>query len=389
MSWLLVILGFSALIILHEAGHFVAAKATGMRVERFFLFFGPKLVSFKRGETEYGIGTIPLGGYVKIAGMEWPGSRRHDEAQKVDGTDSTELEPGELPELPSNEPDPRGYLSQPIWKRMVVIGAGPAVNIALAFAVFFFVAFDFPEGDGTIKSVMPGSPAAIAHLRPGDRLVSVDGKSFAGMEKEQRLLKFGDLVSAHKCPEIPPVAGCKASTPAVLGIDRNGHLGTVRVYPTYVPKEKRVLLGIRYAAVPAAATAGEAASFALNKMWFVASRTFNVVSHIFESRQRKEISSVVGIGDVGHEVVGLGVVPSLMLLALVSLSLGLLNLMPFLPLDGGHIFWSLVEKVRGKPVSFRVIEGASALGLVLIATLMFIGLSNDIGRLSGEGFHVR
>ena len=114
MSWLLVFLGFSLLIILHEAGHFFAAKATGMRVERFFLFFGPKLVSVKRGETEYGIAAIPLGGYVKITGMN----------------------PEE--ELPP-EVEHRAYYHQPVWKRIVVIGAGPAVNIALAFVILFFL----------------------------------------------------------------------------------------------------------------------------------------------------------------------------------------------------------------------------------------------------------
>ena len=99
MSWVLIFLGFSALIILHEAGHFLAAKATGMRVEKFFLFFGPKLVSVKRGETEYGIGSIPAGGYVKISGM-------HPEDK-----------------LPPEE-EHRGYYEQPVWKRIVVIGAG-------------------------------------------------------------------------------------------------------------------------------------------------------------------------------------------------------------------------------------------------------------------------
>src|SRR3954447_17230973 len=119
MSWLLVFLGFCLLIVLHEGGHFVAAKATGMRVERFFLFFGPTIWSFRRGETEYGIKAIPLGGYVKITGMN----------------------PEE--EIPPEVED-RAYYRQPVWKRIVVIGAGPAVNIVLAFAillgVFYFAA---------------------------------------------------------------------------------------------------------------------------------------------------------------------------------------------------------------------------------------------------------
>ena len=110
MNWLLIFLGFALLIILHEGGHYFAAKATGMRVERFFLFFGPTLWSFKRGETEYGVKAIPLGGYVKISGMN----------------------PEE--ELPP-EAEHRAYYRQKVWKRIVVIAAGPAVNIVLAFAI--------------------------------------------------------------------------------------------------------------------------------------------------------------------------------------------------------------------------------------------------------------
>lgn len=364
MSWLFVFLGFSALIVLHEAGHFFAAKATGMRVERFFLFFGPTLFSVKRGETEYGVKAIPLGGYVKISGMS----------------------PEE--ELPAAVAH-RAYYRQPVWKRIVVIAAGPAVNIGLAFALFFFVAFHYPEADSTIGSLKAGSPAAASTLKPGDRLISVDGKSFAGVSVDKRLARFGHTISAHKCPEKSPTKGCRSSTPVELGIERGRERRTVMVYPAYDPTNKRTLVGIEYAVVPAAATAAGAASFAWDKMWLVASGTAHVFSHIFESKQRKQISGVVGISDVGHQVVDFGIYPSLLLLALVSLSLGLINLLPILPLDGGHIFWSLVEKLRGRPVSLRVMERASIIGFALVAMLFFIGLNNDIGHLTGEGFNVR
>lgn len=364
MSWLFVFLGFSALIILHEGGHFVAAKATGMRVERFFLFFGPTIWSFKRGETEYGVKAIPLGGYVKISGMN----------------PEEEL----LPEV-----EPRAYCRQPVWKRIVVIGAGPAVNIALAFAILFFVAFGYPEANNTIRSVRTGSPAAAAMLHRGERLVSVDGKAFSDAGGEERLARFSEQVSTHKCPGGHPSKGCRASTPAKLGIESGGRLRTLSVYPTYDSTVKRMLVGIEYEQDPAAATPAGAASFAWGKMWLVASGTFHVFSHIFESQQRKQISGVVGVSDVGHQVVDLGIYPSLLLLALVSLSLGLINLLPILPLDGGHIFWSLVEKLRGRPVSLQVMERASIVGFALVAMLFFIGLDNDIGRITGEGFHVR
>lgn len=364
MSWLLVFLGFSLLIVLHEAGHFFAAKATGMRVERFFLFFGPTIWSFKRGETEYGVKAIPLGGYVKISGMS----------------------PEE--ELPP-EVEPRAYCRQPVWKRIVVIGAGPAVNIALAFVILFYVAFGYPQFDNTIGSVRADSPAAAAGLQPGDRLVSVDGRSLSGVNTEKRLLRFGHLISAHKCPQKQPSRGCRATTPVELGIQQRGRIREVTAYPAYDPAAKRTLVGIEYGTAPSATTSAGAISFAWDKMWLVASGTFHVFSHIFEAEQRKQISGVVGISDVGHQTVDLGVYPSLLLLALVSLSLGLINLLPILPLDGGHIFWSLVEKLRGEPVSLRVMERASIIGFALVAMLFFIGLNNDIGRLTGESFNAR
>src|ERR671911_972708 len=152
MTWLLAFLGFAVLIILHEAGHFFAAKAVGMRVERFALFFPPLIAKRKRGETEYAIGSIPLGGYVKITGMN----------------------PAE--DIPPEHAH-RAYYRQPVWKRVVVIAAGPAVNIAIAFALLagIYWANGTEEPPSRVASVNAGSPAA-AVLKPGDELVAVDGK---------------------------------------------------------------------------------------------------------------------------------------------------------------------------------------------------------------------
>src|SRR5918996_2046120 len=134
MTYLLAAAGFAALIILHEFGHFTAAKAVGMRVERFYLFFPPAVAKFQRGETEYGIGAIPLGGFVKITGMN----------------------PEE--ELP---PDvaPRAYYHQPVWKRIVTIAAGPAMNLLIAFVVLFALAFGVREATSRVSEVENGSPA--------------------------------------------------------------------------------------------------------------------------------------------------------------------------------------------------------------------------------------
>jgi regulator of sigma E protease len=366
MNWVLIFLGFCLLIMLHEAGHFFAAKATGMRVERFFLFFGPTLWSFKRGETEYGIKSIPLGGYVKINGM----------------TPEEEMPPGE---------EHRAYYRQKVWKRIVVIAAGPVVNIVLAFVILYFVAFSAGETDNSIGATVAASPAAQAGLKPGDRLLSVDGKSYSGLGVEERLEHFSNAINAHECANGAKTKDCRAEKPVELGIaGPNGATRTVQIYPTYDPEVKRMRVGIEYGQKSAASSAGEAASFAGGRMWDVTSATAHVFSHLFESEERKQISGVVGTSDVANQVIDFGVAPALMLLALVSLSLGLINLLPILPLDGGHIFWAVVEKVRGgKPVSLMVMERASIIGFALVLMLFVLGLSNDIGRITGEGFNVK
>jgi regulator of sigma E protease len=364
MSWFWVFVGFCLLIVLHEAGHFFAAKATGMRVEKFFLFMGPKLWSVKRGETEYGIASLPLGGYVKITGMN-----------------PEEEVPPEIAH--------RSYYRQDVWKRIVVIAAGPAVNIVLCFAILFGVYWLSGRAEITqsVGELRPGTPAA-QQLQPGDRILAVDGRSYPNLSLEARLVRFGEAVGEHRCPG-RQVDGCVAATPVALRIDRGGELRTISVRPRYDERVKRALVGFSYGTRQVDVGAGAAASEAGDAMWSVTSGTFHVFTHLFESEQREQISGVVGISDVGHQVIEKSVERALLLLALVSLSLGLVNLLPILPLDGGHIFWSLVEKARGKPVSLRVMERATMVGIALVAMIFVLGLSNDIGRITGDGFEVR
>ena len=355
MSWLLAFAGFSFLIIAHEAGHMVAAKAVGMRVERFFLFFPPKLWSVQRGETEYGIGAIPLGGFVKITGMN----------------------PDE--ELPP-EVAPRGYYHQPVWKRIVVIGAGPAVNLVIAFVILFFLAFDVAEPTNEVESVQPNSPAA-AILKPGDELVAVDGK-------RGELGELREQIATHECPG-EQTNGCRAETPAELTVIRDGREVTVSARPEYDSEVDRPLLGFAYGTRPLDPSVGGAAEWSVDRMWDVTSQTVSIVARIFDAEQREQISGVVGSYEVTRQSIEFDTRQALFVIALISLSLAVINLFPFLPLDGGHIFWSLVEKVRGRAVPFRVMERASVIGFALVLALFFIGLTNDIDRLSGEGFDVR
>jgi regulator of sigma E protease len=363
LYWVLTIAGFAFLVIIHEFGHFIAAKATGMRVERFFLFFPPKLVSIKRGETEYGIGALPFGGFVKITGMN----------------------PEE--ELPP-EVAPRAYYHQPVWKRIVVIAAGPAMNLLLAFVILFAVSLSLNEITGKVGAIDSGSPAA-QHLKPGDKILAVDGKSFPDASKDTRLTHFSKLVASHKCGAKDPTNGCKATTPVHLTIKRNGHVENLAITPVYDAEIGRTRLGFTYGTRSIGQSPPAAASNATSEMWRVTTGTLGVFSKIFQSQERKKIHGIVGISDVTSQAFSYGAAEALTLLGFISLSLAIINLLPFLPLDGGHIFWSLVEKVRGRPVPFRIMERASAVGFVLVMILFAIGLSNDIHSLNNGGLNIR
>jgi regulator of sigma E protease len=370
MSWVLAFLGFAALVILHEAGHFTAAKIVGMRVERFFLFFPPKIWSIKRGETEYGIGAIPLGGFVKITGM----NPEEQIALEDDGVDGAEPKT-----VPATE-YPRSYSNMPVWKRIFVIAAGPFVNLVIAFVILFFLAFGVGQPTNTVESVSKGTPAASV-LKPGDKLVSVDGVT-------GDLETLRDQIATHKCAG-DQTDGCQAAEPATIVVDRDGNRVTVHATPVYDAASQRPLLGFTYGVRPLDPGVGGAVSWSLDRMWDVTSQTVGVVGRIFNAEERKQISGVVGSYEVTRESFAFDTRQALFVLALISLSLAIINLFPFLPLDGGHIFWALVEKLRGRRVSLRTMERASVVGFMLVAVLFVIGLSNDIGRLTGDGFNVR
>jgi regulator of sigma E protease len=363
VSWFLAFAGFAVLVILHELGHFSAAKAVGMRVEKFSLFFPPTLFSKKVGETEYAIGSIPAGGYVRISGMN----------------------PSE--DLPEEVRD-RAYHAQPVWKRIVVIAAGPAVNLVVALVLLWIFFFAIGPQDVTrhVSAVEKGMPAEKA-LKPGDTLVAVDGVRGG----PARLSK---QIQSHHCAG-KPHDGCKATTPATLLIKRDGKLMTIRLTPVYdanLPGAKpRTRLGFGFAADGPHVTypAGQAFTISADQFWFITKQTVSLPARLINPEQRKEISGVVGAYNVTRETILTDLGDAVGILAIISLSLAIVNLFPFLPLDGGHIFWAIVEKVRRKPVPFAVMERAGVVGFMLVILIFLIGLTNDIGRLSGEGFGVR
>jgi regulator of sigma E protease len=358
VSWLLAFAGFATLIILHEFGHFVAAKAVGMRVERFSLFFGPMLFKVRRGETEYGIGPIPLGGYVKITGMN----------------------PNE--EIPKDAAE-RAYYRQPVWKRIVVIAAGPLVNLALAFVVIavIFLANGQLVGSTVVHSVDRGAPAG-GVLMPGDRILAVDGRSGS-------LSALSHQIGTHHCAG-PEVNGCPAAVPAHITLLRDGRRQTFTLVPRYDAKAGSPRVGFIFDARTVPTNVASSSGLSVSTMWDVTSATVSAVTRIFYDPQaRKQVSGAVGAYETTRQSFQFSATEAFFILALISLSLAVINLFPFLPLDGGHIFWALAEKLRGRPIPFATMERASVVGIVLVAFIFLTGLSNDISRLQGQGFGVR
>ena len=364
MSYVLAFLGFVALIVLHEFGHFAVAKAVGMRVERFSLFMGPLLVKVRRGETEYGIGPFPLGGYVRITGMN-----PHED-----------IPPEVLP---------RAYYNQPVWKRVVVILAGPAVNLLIAFVIVYALVLSAgqpmtkngqPVENRNVAVITSGTPAAKA-LKLGDQIVSVDGVSNSP-EAIRRQLR------THRCAG-EQVKGCTAATPATVVVKRDGRLLTIAVRPRYNAADKRAELGFSFGDVIEPVGALRAASLTGSNLWSVTTRTVSTVVRIFEPQERKQLHSIVYGYTATQESFATSTSQALWVLALISLSLAIINLFPFLPLDGGHVFWAVAEKVRGKRIPFEVMERAGVVGFVLILMIFVIGLTNDISTLSGPGINLR
>ena len=402
MSIFVSLLGLAFLILIHEAGHFLVARGVGMNPRKFYLGFPPAIVKTKRNGIEYGVGAIPLGGYVKIPGMHRPAAgdldvhfgraieeapplgrpvgdlRRHLEENDYDGgTAALERVRTALPEaslsplaLRSAERGlteiqdalaPDAYWRAKTWKRVAVIFAGPAANLLLAVAIFAALFMSLSGGyrlgfelrgttdsvSATVNDVLADSPAEAAGVQPGDRILAINGKRVDG-------------------DSIRPTIQDSRGAPVTLTVERDGR--TVQLQP--VRPEKSEEFGV-------VGSIGQ--SFRVT--WEVTQEIGRSVGRLVTGSGRDEISSPVGIVQGSSEAVEQGTDTYLWVLGLISLSLALLNLLPLLPLDGGHIAFSLIEGIRGKAVAREVYERVSVIGIAVVLLLFFIGLTNDIGRL--------
>ena len=345
--WLVAILGLALLITVHEFGHFIAAKSFGMRVEKFYVGFPPAALRRTWGETEYGIGIIPLGGFCKISGMM----------------------PEE--EVPEGTGD-RVYYKKAVWKRNITIFAGPLMNfVAAAVILILFVGIQgVPTATLTLDEVVKEAPAAKAGLVAGDTLVGADGQTWTTWEEASAYFR------AHPGKTITltyePKAGGPERTVQVTLVENpqapgSGYLGVragvSRERPGPVEAVKLGLTGFRDVVV------GTFTGF-----WWLLSGKISATGP-------DGAVGPVGIINVSRQAVQQNWYP--ILLAFLSFNLGLINLLPILPFDGGHIAMNVVERVRGRRLDSRVFERMVAFGTVLLVMLFIFLTFNDVKRLFG------
>jgi regulator of sigma E protease len=406
MTWLVVIGGLVLLVFIHELGHFSVALAVKMRPRSFYLGFPPALVKVRRKGIEYGIGMIPLGGLVRIPGMHRPAARDlrvfvepaireqpslapavgavrraldvedYDEARRAGfelerDFGAAQLSPGarRSAERGVREVEegtaPDAYWRAATWKRVAVIAAGPLANVLVAFLILFFV-FSISGGPSqrptsTVAVVESGTPAAADGLQPGDRIVAVDGQPTRTFSDVSHLIRSSDGAAV------------------TLTVHRDGRTVTVGPRRT-IHRQGRWILGFSPAAQLVTYPTGKAATTAGSELWGVVSSTGSGLKGLFSHQGRSELSGPVGIVRVEQSSLQVGVSYYLEILAFVSMSLALLNLLPLLPLDGGHILFSLVEWVRGRALAREVYERVSVVGIAFILLIFVIAFSNDVSR---------
>jgi regulator of sigma E protease len=408
VSLFIAILGLAFLILIHEAGHFFASLAVGLRPRRFYIGFPPPIVKTKRKGIEYAIGAIPLGGFVTIPGMHRPiphdaerrFSRAVEEAPALGGAvdrvkralegDDLSLAEHALDEfeealaLQSISPaarasadkgigelrdalGPDAYWKAPTWKRLIAIGAGPAANIALTIVLFTFLFMTVAgQPTRTVATVAPElkagvvSPASTIGLEAGDRVVAINGKRVKADEIAQTIADSGGakltltVVRKGKELELGPVSAQLVDDRYRLGFGLQGE-------------------GLAF--FPAVGQAFEVTGL-------VSKEIGKSLGRLLTGEGRNEVSSPIGITQASSDAVQRGTDSYLWVLGLISLSLALLNLLPLLPLDGGHILFTLIEGARGRFLRREIYERVSVVGLAVVLLLFFVGLSNDIGKLS-------
>ena len=347
----------TVIVFFHELGHFLVARFCGIKVLVFSIGFGPELVGFNdRHGTRWKISAIPLGGYVKFFGDE-------NEASVSDHATLAAM---------TEEERRRSFPGQPVAARAAVVVAGPLANFILAIVVFsgIFMFYGNPVAVPKIASVEPGSAADMAGFKVGDLIVSIDGSKVDNFTDVQRIVGFS------------------GGRPLAFEVERGGALLALNATP--VQKDSRYLLGITRSNAPGdvrvdTVSPAQAISLGADKTWIVVQTTLSYIRDVVIGRQSAEqIGGPIRIAQISGEVAKLGWDALLNLTALLSVSIGLLNLFPIPLLDGGHLLFYGIEAARGRPLSERAQEVGFRIGLAIVVMLMIFATFNDILHLTGS-----
>ena len=349
----IVLLGI--LIFAHEFGHFLVAKYSGVGVLKFSLGFGPKLVGKKIGETEYLISWIPLGGYVKLLG-ESENEELHEEDEK------------------------RSFFKQPVWKRAAIVAAGPIFNFFLAIVIFTIVYMvGVPALTTYIGAVQEGAPAFAAGIREGDVIAAIDGKEITRWERLAEIITKSD--------------GRELRITMTRGDQSRDVLLTPKLY-----KAKNIFgeeidaykIGVSPSlehTVVEGMNPFLAFWTSLKQTWFVSKLTVLSIVKIFEGViSPRTLGGPIMIAQIAGTQATEGIIPFVLFMALLSINLAILNLLPIPILDGGHLFFFLAEAVTGREINIKWREMAQQVGLVILIVLMIFVFIMDIERLNIKWF---
>ena len=329
---------FGILVTVHEFGHFITAKLTGMKVEEFSIGFGPKIYQQQEGETLYSLRMLPLGGYNKIAGM--------------DPEDPEDLE--------------RGFNSKPVTSRMLVILAGSLMNFILPVLIFFgiFLAYgmEVPQNTPVLGQIVEGYPAAQSGLKEGDRVLSING---------QPVSQWTDIRTRLAD------AGTK---PVPFEIQRDKEKLTVTVTPVLNPETGKPFIGVVSSLKKVQLTPWQAAVSSVTATKNIIKNMYASLYHMVTGKTKAELSGPVGVAKMAGQVAHKGFDMLLQFTAMLSLNLAIINLLPLPALDGGHFLILLIEAITGHKLGKTAMQNIQKIGVAMILAITIFATFKDLTR---------
>jgi regulator of sigma E protease len=354
----------SLVVFFHELGHFLVARRCGVRIMVFSIGFGPEIVGFDdRYGTRWKISAIPLGGFVKFFG--------DDNAASVPDT-------GRIATMDAQE-RAQSFAFQPVYKRAAIVVAGPLANFVLAIVIFagVFMLYGKQTMSARVDSVLPDSAAAVAGFKPGDLVVAIDGRPIDNFAEMQRIVSTSAGETLTITVDRDGVQQVLKATPALKEVKDNfgnvQRIGVLGISRSMAPED----LKLHPVSPP------QAIWMSVQETWSVIDRTLGYIGGVIVGREAaNQLGGPIRIAQMSGQVASFGFVPLIQLAAVLSVSIGLLNLFPIPLLDGGHLLFYSIEALRGRPLSERAQEVGFRIGLAIVLMLMIFATFNDIVHLT-------